>query len=58
VQVENGEVILEGTVDSRPSKRMAEETAETVSGVHDVHNRLRIEERDHDRDRMAGRSGK
>lgn len=43
VQVQNGEVVLEGTVDSRESKRMAEEAAETVSGVRDIHNRLRIE---------------
>lgn len=43
VRVENNEVILEGYVDSRAAKRMAEDTAESVSGVRDVHNRLRID---------------
>lgn len=44
VQVERGEVILEGEVDSRTAKRMAEDTAESVMGVRDVQNRLRIED--------------
>jgi hypothetical protein len=44
VQVENGEVILEGQVDSRTAKRMAEDTAESVMGVRDVQNRLRIDD--------------
>jgi hypothetical protein len=42
VTVEANEVILEGSVDSRAAKRMAEDAAETVSGVRDVHNRLRL----------------
>lgn len=42
VRVENGEVTLEGTVDSRRAKRLAEDVADSVSGVQDVHNRLRI----------------
>ncbi len=42
VRVENGEVTLEGIVSSREAKRMAEDTAESVPGVRDVHNRLRI----------------
>ena len=42
VMVENGEVTLEGTVDSRWTKRMAEDAAHEARGVHDVHNRLRI----------------
>jgi hypothetical protein len=46
VHVENGEVILEGRVESRSAKRMAEDTAETVTGVRDVQNRLRIDYRD------------
>lgn len=54
VQVDGGEVTLEGTVDSRAAKRMAEDAAETVAGVRDVHNRLRI--RGHDGDEgSAGR---
>ena len=43
VRVENGEVILGGTVDSRQSKRLAEELAENVFGVKDVQNQLRID---------------
>jgi hypothetical protein len=42
VEVENGEVTLEGTVDNRAAKRMAEDAVEQVPGVRDVHNRLRI----------------
>lgn len=45
VSVDNGEVTLEGTVDSRRTKRMVEDVAETVQGVRDVHNRLQIRER-------------
>ena len=42
VRVEKNEVTLEGTVADRRSKRLAEDIAESVRGVHDVHNRLRI----------------
>jgi hypothetical protein len=42
VSVEDGEVTLEGSVDSRWSKRLAEDLAAAVRGVWDVHNRLRI----------------
>jgi hypothetical protein len=49
VTVDANEVILEGTVASRAAKRMAEDAAETVSGVRDVHNRLRL--------RSQGRDG-
>ena len=44
VQVSNGEVTLTGTVDNRVAKRMAEDVAEGVSGVTDVHNQLRVQE--------------
>jgi BON domain-containing protein len=40
--VRNGEVTLEGTVNERHMKRRAEDCAEDVSGVSQVHNRLRI----------------
>jgi hypothetical protein len=40
VVVEDAEVTLTGTVPDRPTKRMAEQCAERVSGVRDVHNRL------------------
>jgi osmotically-inducible protein OsmY len=42
VKVESGEVTLTGTVDSRQTKRLAEDLAEDCSGVHEVHNQLRI----------------
>ena len=42
VTVENGEVTLTGTVDSREAKRLAEDIIDSISGVRDIHNRLRI----------------
>lgn len=42
VSVKDGEVTLAGTVGSRRMKRMAEDVAESVMGVVDVHNRLQI----------------
>jgi hypothetical protein len=42
VKVENAEVTLVGTVDSRQAKRMAEETAESVPWVKQVHSQLRV----------------
>ncbi len=42
VSVENGEVKLSGTVNSRHEKRLAEDLAEMVSGVTHVENRIRV----------------
>lgn len=42
VTVEGGEVTLEGTVETRHMKRLAEDIAEAVAGVRDVHNRIRV----------------
>lgn len=42
VSVSGGEVTLEGTVLSRDDRRIAEDVADSVTGVRDVHNRLRI----------------
>lgn len=42
VQVQNGAVTLTGTVASRYEKRLAEHIADSVAGVTDVDNRLRI----------------
>jgi hypothetical protein len=42
VRVQNGEVILEGTTETRGQKRRAEEIAANVSGVDDVHNNVRV----------------
>ena len=57
VTVENGEVTLEGTVSSRADKRLAEDLAESVSGVRDVHNRLRVQEREERRESRRHSSG-
>jgi len=42
VTVSNSEVTLTGTVQSRHEKFLAEEIADDVSGVNDVHNQLRV----------------
>jgi osmotically-inducible protein OsmY len=44
VSVENQEVTLTGTVSSRNDKRRAEDLAESVSGVTNVENRLRVKQ--------------
>jgi osmotically-inducible protein OsmY len=43
VNVISAEVILTGTVDSRYAKRLAENIAESVSGVSNVQNNLRVQ---------------
>ena len=43
VRVQNGEVTLEGKVEDRHQKRLAEDIAERSSGVTDVHNRLKVD---------------
>jgi hypothetical protein len=45
IEVQEGEVILRGTLANRSMKRMAEDVADSVPGVRDVHNRLRLCER-------------
>lgn len=42
VEVKDGEVTLEGTVEDRATKRAAEDLADDVLGVKQVHNRLRV----------------
>ena len=49
VQVQDGIVTLTGSVNSKEEKRIAEEVIETVSGVRDLRNELRIEKPDHER---------
>jgi len=44
VRVTAGEVTLQGAVRGRQEKRMAEDVAEQVTGVHQVHNELRVNE--------------
>jgi hypothetical protein len=43
VSVVAGEVTLSGTVESRYAKRLAEDLAESVSGVSNVQNNLRVQ---------------
>jgi osmotically-inducible protein OsmY len=43
VFVQAGEVTLSGTVDSRYAKRLAEDIADSVSGVGNVQNNLRVQ---------------
>jgi len=46
VGVSSGEVTLSGLVDDRRSKRLAEDVASSCRGVKDVHNLLRIKQRE------------
>lgn len=46
VTVSNGEVTLTGTVQGRHEKFLAEEIADDVSGVNEVHNQLRVRRED------------
>jgi osmotically-inducible protein OsmY len=45
VFVEDGEVTLNGNVDTRDMKRMAGSVAWAIWGVHDVHNQIQIRKR-------------
>ncbi len=49
VGVEDGVVTLAGEVNSRREKRMAEDTAESVPGVWDVDNQLKVKNRNQGR---------
>lgn len=42
VQVEDGEVTLTGEVGSRWEKRAIEDTIDSITGVKDIHNRLKL----------------
>lgn len=42
VRVQGGEVTLTGYVDSRAAKRAAEDCAEDIPGVREVHNQIRL----------------
>ena len=46
VRVQNCEVTLTGTVHDRWARRMAEDVAEGVSGVKQVHNQIRVEDQE------------
>jgi osmotically-inducible protein OsmY len=53
VSVKDGELTLDGTVDSRDAKRRAEDCVEHISGVKHVQNNLRVQ----DRSSTQGQSG-
>ena len=46
VRVQDGEVTLAGNVSDRHAKRLAEDIADSVSGVREVHNHLRVSSSD------------
>ena len=46
ISVDGGEVTLAGVVENRAEKRLAEDCADSVPGVIDVHNNLRIRQAD------------
>lgn len=47
IDVNNGEVFLRGEVDNRRAKRMAEDVVESIPGVKDVHNELKVKHQEH-----------
>jgi len=55
VDIQKDEVILSGTVNSREEKRRAEDVVESIYGVRNVENRIRVSRNDSDRfDRYTG----
>lgn len=54
IDIQNNEVILSGTVNSREEKRRAEDIVESISGVHNVENRIRVGRTDNNFDRYTG----
>ncbi len=56
VQVATGEVTLEGTVDDRRTKRLAEDIIETCPGVKQVHNRIRVQGSGGEREKSSDKS--
>lgn len=58
VEVKDGEVTLSGTVEDRRAKRLAEDLIVDVSGVSDVHNRIRIQPRHDEGMSTTGPAGK
>jgi hypothetical protein len=60
VEVSQAEVTLHGQVDSRRTKRMAEDVAASVGGVKDVHNRLHwsaLSKQNHQQKQESGMPG-
>lgn len=57
VAVSEGIVTLSGTIDERNSKRRAEDIAESVGGVRDVQNQLRLSQPPSERDTTGSEGG-
>lgn len=57
VEVKDGEVTLTGRVQNRPGKRLAEDIADSIPGVYDVHNRLELKEKTGTPERWRDRVG-
>src|SRR5579863_1474370 len=57
IKVHDGEVTLTGTVNERWNKRVAEDLAESVSGVKQVQNQIRFQESSEQQVSQAGREG-
>jgi hypothetical protein len=58
VKVSDGEVTLTGTVDSRWTKRMAEDAVYEVSGVSEVTNQLRVKQQGRAGSQGSSQSGR
>ena len=56
VRVASGEVTLEGTVEDRRTKRLAEDIIETCPGVKQVHNRIRVQGNGSEREKSSDKS--
>ncbi|HLH32898.1 MAG TPA: BON domain-containing protein, partial [Terriglobia bacterium] len=56
VKVQNGEVTMRGHVDSREAKRMAEDIAESVFGVKEVNNQIKIQHHGEQEERRERRA--
>jgi osmotically-inducible protein OsmY len=54
IEVNNGQITLKGTVDSRQAKRLAEDMAESVAGVSQVINQLQIRQPGEEKSRSTG----
>jgi hypothetical protein len=54
IAVNSGEVTLSGMVDTREAKRLAEDIAESVHGVHDVTNQIKVYRGDYGRQPRGG----
>jgi osmotically-inducible protein OsmY len=57
VRVVNAEVTIEGTVTDRQAKRLAEDIAEAVNGVREVHNQVRVTQGMFGQQGQAGQQG-